>query len=142
MKRNRLLTLSAIVLLAIAISSLNITFTHAQTLAPTWLKEGAYAEFTFAGGIIHIPNIKTVFDSIEFSNGILRWECVDLNATAATLKVTFTYTEIKFNGKPSNVTGERQFSSEVTVDTSSRATYFQNGTLIGTTGIWLPGNPS
>jgi hypothetical protein len=142
MARNSLLTLSTIVLLALAISSLNVTFIQGQTLAPTWLKPGSYAEYTFAGGIIHIPNSKTVFDGVEFSNGTLRWECIDFNATTATLEINFIYTEMKFNGKTLDVQNEKQLSVEVYVDALSRNTYLQNGTLIGTTGMWLPDNPS
>ncbi len=119
---------------------------QADVFAPTWLKRGVYAEYNFPAGIIHFPNesssIGLGFDSYEFENGILRWECVDLVDTKATLDVRFDYTSVKYNGRPMTENKSAQLTSQIEVDTLSRATHLSNGTLLGTSHLWLPANPT
>jgi len=116
---------------------------HADLFAPTWLKEGVYAEYKSEEGGMYIPNSTSElgFDGIEFVDGTFRWECLELNDTTAKLKSTLTCTETHINGKPL----ERKFveyNAEYFVDTHTRAVYTLNGTLLGTTCLWLPANPS
>jgi len=119
---------------------------QADVFAPTWLKKGVYAEYNFPAGIIHFPNesssISLGFDSYEFQNGFLRWDCVDLVDTKATLDVNFDYTSVKYNGRPLTENKSVQLFSQIEVDTLSRATHLSNGTLLGTSHLWLPANPT
>lgn len=117
---------------------------QSSLFAPSWLKEGTYAEYIFESGTVLLNNNTSLlgFDVVNYVDAAFRWECVDLNDTVAKLKVTLGFTEIERNGKPAEQNETKNLTSEVYVNTVSRAVYLQNGTLIGTTHLWLPANPT
>jgi hypothetical protein len=118
---------------------------YADSFAPTWLKEGVYAEYSgFRHGNIVVPN-NTDPSNPEwrgFVNGTFRWECLELNETTAKLRSTLTVTETEFNTHPLPENKTVQYKSEFFVDTRTRAVYLLNGTIVGTTCLWVPPNPS
>lgn len=101
------------------------------SFTPTWLKVGAFAEYSFDSTLIMFSN----FTVMSFSNKIpmkLRWECFELNETLAGL-------EVSLNAKQDN---EQIFiSTEIYVNIFNRSVYLQNGTLIGTSLFWIQSNP-
>lgn len=104
-----------------------------NNFSPTWLKKGAYAEYLFPsiGSSIQVTPEGDVITT-ELPEAVFRWECVELNETFANLEITFYYNE----------TETEQHLFNVFVHIFNRAVYLQNGTLIGTTSLWLPANPS
>ncbi len=75
---------------------------------------------------------------IEYNNVTsvaLRWECIQLSGDMATLNVTYTIN--------SDLPSDNFYTSAIVdVNTASRSVYLQNGTLIGTTNLWLPSSPA
>jgi hypothetical protein len=138
MKSQYLESVATVALLIVLVFSYD-SRCYADSFAPTWLKKGAYAEYTSASGHMRIFNNtrSSGSDSVDFVDCVFRWECVDLNETTAKLKLTLTYTETERNGKPTGKE-DKQLTTEVYVNVLSRAVYLQNGTLIGTTHLWLP----
>ena len=108
-------------------------YAKADLFAPTWLKKGAYAEYnsgtylTFLNGSYFSPANE------DTKNGVFRWECLEVNDTTAKLKVSLNVNE---------GAGGIHLSSEIYVDTINRNVFLSNGTLIGTTRLWFPANPS
>lgn len=117
----------------------------ADSFAPTWLKEGVYAEYSgFNHGDIVVPN-STDPSNPEwrgFVDGTFKWECLELNETTAKLRSTLTVTETEFNTHPLPENKTVQYKSEFFVDTRTRAVYLLNGSIVGTTILWVPANPS
>jgi hypothetical protein len=121
----------------------NYCYSTSVFLPPTWLKTGVYAEYTTQKGSIQTFNSTRRFgtDTVRFVDGVFRWECVELNETIAKLKLTMSFTETERNGQSSG-NEDKQLTGEVYVNILSRAVFLQNGTLIGTTHLWLPTNPA
>jgi len=133
----------AVLLIIFLLSSLIVSCSAQSTIfAPTWLKKGAYAEYTFGSGHVQIPersviiinNTEIVKNSTfkQFDSGAYRWECVDLTEDTAKLRITLSVV-IENATVP--------WVADVNVNTLSRAVYLENGTLLGTTHLWLPANP-
>jgi hypothetical protein len=109
---------------------------------PTWLKKGAFAEYHLESGYVETPqkrvivvnntNIVLNYTSKRFDEGTYRWECTELNETTAKLKITLTIKQ----------DATSRWIADVYVDILSRAVYLENGTLFGTTHLWLPANPT
>lgn len=69
------------------------------------------------------------------TSATLRWECIRLDGNTATLNVTYTIT--------SDLSSDNFYTSAtVNVNTASRSVYLQNGTVIGTTRMWMPSSPA
>jgi hypothetical protein len=89
---------------------------------PPWLRVGTYVEYRV--------------DVASFPTGTqatLRWECIDLDGTVATLNVSHTAT--------ANIPYEAQISpgsAIIKVLTDSRDVVYSNGTVIGKTFLWVP----
>jgi hypothetical protein len=129
----RLLTIIVVNIIIIA-CLVNTTNGQQQTTAtPVWLKIGAYAEYSFNSPGIAFYN-DTFLEFKNNSNLIWRWQCVDLNMNDARILVSL-------NGTLPNGT-ICLLKNEVTVNLLNRSVYLDNGTLIGTTHLWLPSNPS
>ncbi|MCW4009332.1 MAG: hypothetical protein NWF05_01760 [Candidatus Bathyarchaeota archaeon] len=141
MKHNHPHILAAGMLLAIFLTSTYVTCHADSTFAPTWFKEGIYAEYTFEN-----LNIFVVDGSIKAQNAIFRWECTNYNNTTAKLNITLngTQTERFYGDSSATVTKITPLllSAQLYVDPASRAVYCVNGTHIGTTHLWLPANPT
>jgi hypothetical protein len=118
-------------------------------LAPEWMKEGTYVSYDltpmgteYKDGVLQTSKSLTVF----FPNGsyvkcrnvtsvLLRWDCIELKDDIATLNVTYSVT--------SDYANDNFYTQAlVDVDVVGRSVYVQNGTLIGTTNLWLPSNPA
>jgi hypothetical protein len=96
-----------------------------------WLQKGVYVDYAFQSGGVHLYN-GTI---IEFNNttSIYRWECIAQNESTAELSISL-------NGTLSDGIIVL-IKNDVFIDISSRSVYLENGTLIGTTHLWLPANP-
>ncbi len=104
----------------------------ADLFAPTWMKKGAYAEYN-SGTFLRFLNGSSFESANDTQNGVFRWECLEVNDTTAKLKVS-----LNINEKDGGI----HLSSEIYVNTINRNVYLSNGTLIGTTRLWFPANPS
>lgn len=116
-------------------------------LAPSWLEVGTYATYTFPFSHGHIDGGSSFYivaglmflnnsyhDFKNATSEVLRWECTKLNGDRAILNVSLSIiTETSDNFYASTL---------VDVDTASRSVYLQNGTLIGTTRMWMPSSPA
>ncbi len=132
-------------LLTFAIVSIAIlAIIHCSAVsAPTWLEKGAYVYYTYGSGYIKTPeerilfvnntNVVLPYTSRAFDNAKYRWECIDINGTIAQLNVTMV-------AEKENIT--MRWTEIVFVNTLDRSVYLQNWTLVGTTSLWLPANPS
>jgi hypothetical protein len=131
MKTRRLIKLSRATLFMLLIFSAFGTYVFAQSsvFAPIWMKKGAYAEYSFDDGVRFLSDNTPV----EYENGTYRWECIELTGTLAKLNITLSFTE------ENSVT---QYSAEVLVETLNRSVYTMDGTLVGTTNMWLDSNPA
>ncbi|MCW4009301.1 MAG: hypothetical protein NWF05_01605 [Candidatus Bathyarchaeota archaeon] len=110
--------------------------------APTWFKEGIYAEYKFEDIEVLVSD-----GSIKAQNAIFRWECTNYNGSTAKLNITLsgTQTERFYGDFPAKIVNDVVplfMSAQVYVDPASRAVYCVNGTHIGTTHLWLPANPA
>jgi hypothetical protein len=103
-------------------------FAQSSVFAPIWMKLSAYAEYSFGEGFRFLSD-KT---SVKYEGGTYRWECIELTGTVAKLNLTLSFNE------GDSVT---QFSAEALVDTLNRSAYSLDGTLLGTTHLWLESNP-
>jgi hypothetical protein len=120
-------------LLAVLLLSSSITYCYgAEPLfGPSWLKVGTYVEYEGDAFVIDFLNGTMTFLGDD-ATGVFRWECIDLNENIAKLNVS-----LKAGDENSSI----YFSTEVNVDTISRDVFFLNGTLIGTTHLWIHANP-
>ena len=141
-----------VALLALLILSMPIAVCTAQSssmLAPGWMKEGTYVDYDLTPhGMSYTDGVLDTSKSItaNFLNGTtikhnnvtsatLRWECIHLSGDMATLNVSYTIT--------SDLPSDNFYTSAlIDVNTASRNVYLQNGTLIGTTNLWLPSSPA
>ena len=139
-------------ILTLLILSMSITSCAAQSssiLAPIWMKEGSYVNYDFTPtGISYTNGILDTSKSmnVNFLNGtnvlyqnvtsvIFRWECIQLKQDTAILNVSYSIT--------SNLASDNFYiSTLVNVDIANRSVLLQNGTLIGTTDLWLPSSPA
>ncbi len=138
--------------LALLVLSLPIAVCTAQStsmLAPSWMKEGTYVNYdltphslTYINGVLvtsqsmtwYFPN-GTVIEHNNVTSAFFRWECISLNGDRATLNVTYAIN--------SELPSDNFYTSVIVdVNTASRSVYLQNGTLIGTTNLWLPSSPT
>jgi len=116
----------------------------ADQFAPTWLKEGAYVKYTSDQvGYAYLANSSHPLgnDDLSFWNATFGWRCVSLNDTVAKLEFTFDYVGKMLN-HVSLENATLQLAGEVYVDLSTRAVYGLNGSLLGTTHMWVTTNPS
>jgi hypothetical protein len=104
----------------------------ADLFAPTWMKKGAYAEYN-SGTFLRFLNGSAFEPTNDTKNGVFRWECLEVNDTTAKLAVS-----LNLNEKDGGI----HLSSEIYVNTINRNVYLSNGTLLGTTRLWFPANPS
>ncbi len=141
--------------LALLILCLPIASCAAQSsslLAPIWMKEGTYVNYdltpkgtSYTNGVLDTSKSVYVYfinstDSTAIKHNnvtsvTLRWECIQLSGNMATLNVTYTIN--------SDLPSDNFYTSAIVdVNTASRSVYLQNGTLIGTTNLWLPSSPA
>jgi len=121
--------LNSVIIFMIMLSSSALSFAQSSVLAPPWLRKGVFAEYEFNSKGVLLNNATT----IPFGNGTYRWDCTDLNSTTAELLITL---------KGNSANGALFLTTNVYVDVLSRSVYTGNGTLMGTTHLWLPANPS
>jgi hypothetical protein len=143
MARSKKLSATLVIALLIVMSSCGLA--NADSFAPTWLKNGVYAEYSgFRNGGIYVLNSvnTSITDHIGFVNGTFRWDCLEFNETTAKIKSTLTVTQIDVNGKALSENKSVQYTGEFFVDTRTRAVFLLNGSNIGTTCLWVPSNPS
>jgi hypothetical protein len=143
---NKTVTLATAVLVLLASSFVVCCVAEPSIFAPTWMKEGVYANYALRAGVTYIDDAPTKSIHLFFPNqssvvcknatsGFFRWECIKKTGDLATLNVSLTVT--------SDVPSYNFYASTlVDVDVVSRCVYLQNGTLIGTTHLWLPYSPA
>ena len=145
MKNNLILGSFAIILLySVALFSTFYNLSYAAvSFKPIWLIQSTFAEYSFGDGVVELHNKTSQlgFDFAVFSSAYFRWDCIGLNDSTAELKITLSITETSRNGKPLQENKTTCLSTEVFVNMINRAVYLKNGTLIGTTHLWLPANP-
>jgi hypothetical protein len=131
----------ATLIISLTVSSISICIVQSSSFfAPTWLKKGTYVEYTYASGAMYFTTTTSGhFTSRSFRDAVFRWECVDLNETVAELKISLNYTVV---GGESVEEKTENLTTELWIKLSNRAVYQQNGTLLGTTHLWLPANPT
>ncbi|MEM2145834.1 MAG: hypothetical protein QW279_10765 [Candidatus Jordarchaeaceae archaeon] len=145
MKSIRWLKLSMITpLVALLMLPCEASYAETPLFKPTWLNKGVYVEYTFGEGVVELFNntSRLGFDFVTFHGAIFRWDCIDLNETLAKLKISLILTEAARNGETTEENKTTQLTTEVLINIMNRAVYLQNGTLIGTTHLWLPANPT
>lgn len=115
-----------------------ISAVEAGQFAPHWLKEGTYVKYTTDKlGYAYISNNS----ALSFWNATFCWNCVNINETVAKVKVTFDYVgKTLDNSSLGNAT--LRLTGDVYVILSTRTVYGLNGSLLGTTHIWIPANPA
>jgi hypothetical protein len=89
---------------------------------PPWLKVGTYVEYR-----VWVASFPTGTEAT------LRWECIGLDGTVATLNVSHTAT--------ANIPGYSHISpgsAILQVLTDTREALYPNGTVIGKTFLWVP----
>ena len=137
---------STVAVLALLVLSSSIASCYAQSssiLAPTWIKEGTYANYIFYeatstedssvwyAGFLNGTNI--FFRNV--TSAVFRWECIQLEDNMARLNVSISVTSTEQSENFYN-------STLIDVDIVNRSVYLQNGTLIGTTHLWVPSSPA
>jgi hypothetical protein len=123
------ITISITILLSCTVASSNV---KAES-TPNWLKKGAFAQYSFYSPGITFYN-GTFLNLNNNTLSTFRWECVNLNGTTARIAVTVK--GVSPNGTICSI------ATEVNIDASSRSVYLNNGSLIGTSHLWLPLDPS
>jgi hypothetical protein len=94
----------------------------AVDVPPPWLKVGTYVEYR-----VDVASFPTETEAT------LRWECIGLDGTVATLNVSHTASaNIPYDGQISPK------SAIIRVLTDSRDVVYSNGTVIGKTFLWVP----
>jgi len=101
-----------------------------STVTPTWLKNGAFAEYTFRNNSLIFFN----GTSLSGDKGSFQWECIDLNASISKFRLSLIITE-----KNESIV---HLTNEVYIRLLDRAVFLKTGTLVGTTNLWLPANPT
>lgn len=137
-----------VAVLALLLLSLPIASCVAQSssiLAPIWMEEGTYANYDLTPSTSYSNGVPEKDITVFFLNGTIikyrnvtsaffQWECVQLRGDMATLNVSYSIT--------SDLESYNFYTSAlVDVNIASRGVYLQNGTLIGTTNLWLPSSP-
>jgi hypothetical protein len=137
---------AAVALLILLVPIASCTAQSTSLLAPNWMKEGTYVTYNLLYGTHYSNGVLDTSADVNLLNGTyvnhknvtsitLRWECIKLTGDKATLNVTYTLT--------SDLPSENFYASAIVdVDTASRSVHLQNGTLIGTTKLWLPSHPA
>ncbi len=143
---------AAVALLILLVPIAACTAQSTSLLAPNWMKEGTYVNYDltpngdeYKNGVLQTS--KSVYltflnstdgSGVEYNNVtsvVFRWECIKLSGDMATLNVSYAIT----SALPSD---NFYTSAIVNVNTATRSVYLQNGTLIGTTNLWLPSRPA
>jgi hypothetical protein len=135
-KNHRYETLIVIIFFLMLFLSRRVISCHAQSsiIAPSWLHDGTYAEYSFhCNGVASYNSTIVSFDNKTYTT--FRWDCIEMNNTTAKLAITV-------KGTSTNTDDSLLFTTYVHVNILNRAVYLENGTLIGTTHLWLPANPS
>ena len=121
-----------------------ISLTNATVFTPSWLNEGAYVQYTTDQvGYAYVANSSAIdgFDTLAFWNATFGWRCTSLNDTMAKLLFTFSYLGMELNDVSlDNAT--LQLTGEAYVDLYTRAVYDLEGSLLGTTHLWVTANPA
>ena len=136
---------SAVAVLVLLVLSTSIATCYAQSssiLAPTWMKEGTYANYLFYDvsstnpSPLYLGFLNGSFHIYEnVTSAVFRWECIKLDDNMATMNVSLSITSTKESDNYYN-------STLLDVDIANRSVYLQNGTLIGTTHLWAPSSPA
>jgi len=120
--------------------------TARDACAPSWLKEGVYVKYVGSEGEALVfdvtdPRFEGLnylrrdqqFDVVLYSEVILMWKCVSVNATMAKMQITFDCID----------DGDYVLSrfGEAFVDLYTRAVYNVEGVFLGTTHLWAPADP-
>jgi len=126
----RLSVMAAVLMLFVFSGFVVSGFAQSSVFAPIWMKEGAYVEYSFGDGLRYTSRDSP---AVPYEGGIYRWECVELTGTLAKLNLTLSFNEED---------GVTRFSAEVLVDVSNRSVYSLDGTILGTTQLWLESNPN
>ncbi|PVX24232.1 MAG: hypothetical protein CW716_10520 [Candidatus Bathyarchaeum sp.] len=116
----------------------------AESSSPAWLKEGTYVKYsTDQVGYAYLFNNSGLsgINSLSFWNATFGWRCVSINDTVAKLEFTFDYVGKTLNDV-SLENATLQLAGEVYVDIYTRAMYASNGSLLGTTHMWVTANPT
>ena len=132
-----------------------------DSFSPSFLKEGAYATYSWnregSAGIFDPsdPQYKglnyldaSAMNIVTYWNATITWRCININETVAKLQVTFDYIgkHLTYNvggfKRESLDNASLQITGEIYVDLYTRAVYTTDGTLLGTTHLWLPANPA
>jgi hypothetical protein len=146
MKSQYLESVATVALLVVFVFSYGSRcYADSSVFAPTWLKKGVYAKYTYSSGTAILPTNTSKmsrYEIVDFVDGVFRWECIDLNENTSKLKFSLSFIATERSGQPLEENETIQLSTEVYVNIFSRALYLQNGSLIGTTHLWLPANPA
>jgi hypothetical protein len=143
---------AVVALLILSVPIATCTAQSSSFLAPSWIKEGTYVNYdltphgmSYTNGVldtsisVYVTFLNSTGGSgIEYNNVTsvaFSWECIKLTGDMATLNVTYAIT--------SDLPSDNFYTSAlVDVNTASRSVYLQNGTLLGTTNLWLPSSPA
>ncbi|MGB9914879.1 MAG: hypothetical protein ACPLIG_03905 [Candidatus Bathyarchaeales archaeon] len=111
--------------------------------SPTWLREGTYVKYsTDRDGYAYLFSDSDLSSNVlSFWNATFGWRCISVNETIAKLEFTFDYIGKKLN----NVSLENatlKLAGEIYVHLPTRRVYNLNGSILGTTHMWLTSNPS
>jgi hypothetical protein len=148
-KKSAVLPAAVLALIVLSVPLASCATQSSSILAPSWMKEGTYVNYdltstgtSYTNGVLDTSKSVTLFllngTGIKYNNVtsvIFRWECIHLRGDMATLNVSYSIT--------SDLVSDNFYTSTlVDVNIASRSVYSQNGTLIGTTNLWLPSSPA
>src|SRR3989304_4702525 len=101
-----------------------------STSGPAWLRKGAFAQYEFKSNLAILQN-DTIFIANASTNVKWNWQCIEINGTMAKVNLAMHYA----GGV------NMSFLTEAYIDLADRRVFTLNGTLVGTTTLWLPDNP-
>lgn len=124
-------------------SCLSFSLANSWISKQDWLTPGAYAEYSFGEGVVEVYNASTKlgFDFTVFSKATFKWSCLDVNETIAELRIVLSLNETSRNGMERTQSRLVNIIEELYINLETRGVHFKNGTLIGTTHLWIYANP-
>ncbi len=126
------------------LNSFFIALVYADQCVPTWLREGTYVRYTTnQPGYAYFFNSSNPrgYDTLGFYNATFGWSCLSITNKIAKIEFFFDYMGKTLNNVSlGNAT--LTLKSDVFVDLDNRAVHYSNGSIIGTTHLWVCANPN
>ncbi|MDG6223799.1 MAG: hypothetical protein QCH99_11120 [Candidatus Bathyarchaeota archaeon] len=103
----------------------------AESDGPSWLKKGTFVTYSIEPTIVRFAN-GSIRNTKSDTSVIYSWKCVEIRNNLAEIKVTLDY-----ETEQSTI----NMSKIVYIDVLTREVFFSNGTLIGSSWLWVQPYP-